>query len=144
MATKTYKGNKTDFSYFINMALQDRMSWKTLRTLLNDVAPTLNETREVISILLKELESLHCAFQKNKEVLKKHEEESETHGKSEMPIEEVTEVFENPEEIFNSEMQIEEYEDVQSPKVSNKIKNGFVEIEEDEDESQETNDTHHD
>ena len=78
MATKTYKGNKTDFSHFVKMALQDRMSWKTLETLLNDFAPTVNETREVISILLKELEALYLEFQKNKEVLKKYQEVSET------------------------------------------------------------------
>ena len=56
-------GIKTDFSHFVNMALQDRMTWKTLATLLHDFAPTLNETREVISILLKEFETLHLAFQ---------------------------------------------------------------------------------
>ena len=74
MELNVCKGTKTDFSYLVGMALQRRMTWKALEILLIDVAPTLNETREVISILLKELENLHCAFEKNKEVLKKYEE----------------------------------------------------------------------
>ena len=78
MIPKTYKGNKTDFSYFVNMALQDRLPWKTLAMLFNDVAPTLNETREIISLLLKELESLHLAFQGKNDELIKYKEKNET------------------------------------------------------------------
>ena len=130
MATKSYKGNKTDFSHFINMALQDRMPWKTLGMLLNDFAPTVNETREVISILLKELESLHCAFQKN------------TDG--ERVIDENREVVGNPEERINPEMLFDTNEDTQSSEESEEIINGDIEINHDEDESQNTNDSHHD
>ena len=78
MIPKTYKGNKTDFSYFVNMALEDRLPWKTFTMLLNDVAPTLNETREIISLLLKELESLHLAFQEKHDELMKYQENNET------------------------------------------------------------------
>ena len=67
--------NKNDFSYFISMALQKTMPWTTpwttLAILLKDLAPTLNETREIISILLKELESLQSVLEKKHE-LKKH------------------------------------------------------------------------
>ena len=48
-------GTKNDFSYFVDMSLQNRMTWQTLDSLLRDLAPRLEETREVISILLKEL-----------------------------------------------------------------------------------------
>ena len=41
------KGTRNDFSYFVDMALQNRMPWKTLASLLTDLAPTLNETREM-------------------------------------------------------------------------------------------------
>ena len=73
MIPKSCKGTKTDFSDYICKALQGRMPWKTLAMLLNDVAPTLNETREIINILLKELETFHSAFQENQERLKKYE-----------------------------------------------------------------------
>ena len=142
MATKTYKGNKTDFSHFVKMALQDRMSWKTLETLLNDFAPTVNETREVISILLKELEALYLEFQKNKEVLKKYQEESETLVDRKRLIDDAREVVENPEERINPEMLFDENEATQSFDESEEINN--VDIEDDEDESQDTNDIHHD
>ena len=140
MATKTYKGNKTDFSHFINMALQDRMPWKTLGVLLNYFAPTLDETREIISILLNELETLYFESQKNKEALKKYQEESETLVDSERLIDDAREVVENPEESFDPEMLF----DTQSSEESEETMNGPVEIEYHEDESQDTNDTHHD
>ena len=53
---------QTDFSYLVKMALQNRLPWKNLAMLLNDDTLTLIETREVISILMKELESLNVAF----------------------------------------------------------------------------------
>ena len=139
MGTKTYKGNKTDFSHFVKMALQDRMSWKTLETLLNDFAPTVNETREVISILLKELEALYLEFQKNKEVLKKYQEGSETLVDSKRLIDDAREVVENSEERINPEMPFDANEDTQSSEESEDTMNGVVEIEYDEDKSQETN-----
>ena len=44
MESNICKGTKNDFSYFVDMALQNRMPWKTLASLLKDLAPTLNET----------------------------------------------------------------------------------------------------
>ena len=55
---------KTDFQNFITMALRRKMSWKTLKILLIDVASSLDETREVISILLRELETLQSLLEK--------------------------------------------------------------------------------
>ena len=73
MESNIYKGTKNDFSYFVDMALQNRMPWKTLASLLTDLAPTLNDTREVISILLKELEALKSTLQKKDELLEKYQ-----------------------------------------------------------------------
>ena len=78
MKPKNCKGTKTEFSYYVSKALQNRMPWKTLAMLLNDVAPTLDETREIISILLKELETLHFLFQEKQEELKKYQDKSGT------------------------------------------------------------------
>ena len=43
MEPDTYK---TDFSYFVRMALKNDMPWKTLAIILKDLSPTLIETRE--------------------------------------------------------------------------------------------------
>ena len=72
MESNEYKGTNVDFSYFVRMALQNNMAWKTLAMILKDLAPTLNETREVISILLNELEELQS-------ILKMKDEELETY-----------------------------------------------------------------
>ena len=63
MESNICKGTKNDFSYFIDMALQNRMPWKTLASLLTDLAPTLNETREIVRILLHELEAMKSTLQ---------------------------------------------------------------------------------
>ena len=60
---------KTDFSYFVRMAVQNNIPWESLAMILKDLTPSLNETREVISILLKELEALQLALkEKDKEL----------------------------------------------------------------------------
>ena len=41
-----------DASYFVGMALQKSMTWNTLATVLKDFASTLDEAKEIISILL--------------------------------------------------------------------------------------------
>ena len=64
MESNVYNGTKTDFSYFVRMALQDSLAWKSLAMILKDLSPTLDETREVISILLTELEALQSTLKK--------------------------------------------------------------------------------
>ena len=127
-------GIKTDFSHFVNMALQDRMTWKTLATLLHDFAPTLNETREVISILLKELETLYLAFQAKEDELRKYQEKSETYvvttkvydhvsmqgSETVTEINEVKNVSERPEEGISEEMLLDVNED-SWPSEENKV-----------------------
>ena len=108
MKPKICKGTKNDFYLYVRMALQDRMPWKTLAMLLNDVAPTLTETREIISILLKELETLHLAFQEQQAELKKYQDKSEiildAHDQDSLPEYEtlddykIKEAIETPEE----------------------------------------------
>ena len=73
MESNIYNGTKTDFSYFVRMALKDNMPWKTLTILLQDLAPTLKETREIICILLKEIEALQATLQKKDKELEKYE-----------------------------------------------------------------------
>ena len=77
MESNISKGDKTHFSHFVQMTLQNKMQWKTLSSLLIDLAPTLNETREIISILLKELEVLQVTLQKKEKLLKHFHKESD-------------------------------------------------------------------
>ena len=64
---------KTDFSYFVRMALENNIPWKTLAIILKELNPTLIETREVIGILLKELETLHLTLKEKDKELKMYQ-----------------------------------------------------------------------
>ena len=77
MESNICKGDKTHFKHFVRMTMQNEMSWKTLATLLKDLAPTLKETREIISILLKELEAMHSTLQKKDERYQKENNDFE-------------------------------------------------------------------
>ena len=71
MESSVCKGTKPEFSHFVTLTLKNRMPWKTLSFLLKDLAPTLNETREIINILLKELEALQLTLQKKEKEISK-------------------------------------------------------------------------
>ena len=45
-----------DFQYFITSAIQKEFSWKTLAFFLTDLTTTLDQSREVIRLLVQELE----------------------------------------------------------------------------------------
>ena len=68
------KGTKPEFLHFVVLTLENRMPWKTLNNLLIELAPSLNETREIINILLKELETLQSTLQKKEKELAKYRE----------------------------------------------------------------------
>ena len=68
-----YKGTKPDFSNFVALTLENRMPWKTLTSLLKDLAPLLNETREIICILLKQLEILQSTLYKKEKELEMYQ-----------------------------------------------------------------------
>ena len=47
---------KVDFRYFIQSAIQKNLPWHTLATFLTDLAPTLEKCKQIIKILVYELE----------------------------------------------------------------------------------------
>ena len=47
---------RVDYQYFIELAVQKKLSWNTLVHFLTDLAPTLDKSRQVIRILVQELE----------------------------------------------------------------------------------------
>ena len=65
MATDNSNENiKINFRYFITSALQNKITWEFLDNFLNDVTPNLATSKQVIKVLLKELEKLQTELQK--------------------------------------------------------------------------------
>ena len=80
--TQTHALNKvtiTDFCYLIDMALQNKIPWKSLGSFLMelDIMQSLEDSRQVMTILLEKLETLHFKLL-NKEKL--HEENHNATG----------------------------------------------------------------
>ena len=50
----------------IIMALKSEISWKMLDFILEELTPTLDKSKQVIKILLKEMQALQSSFQKIK------------------------------------------------------------------------------
>ena len=76
MSSTQSKHNKYDFSHFVSLALRNTIPWPTLSMLFKDLAPTLNETREIIKVLLKELEALQSTLQQKEKQLEKYQRTS--------------------------------------------------------------------
>ena len=56
---KMILANKVNFRYFIFLAMQNKMSWEGVAFVLDDLASTLPKSKEVIQVLLKELQLIH-------------------------------------------------------------------------------------
>ena len=52
----TPKGVRVDFQYFIQSAVNQEISWQALKIFLTDLTPSLDKSKEVIKILVEELE----------------------------------------------------------------------------------------
>ena len=58
-STESNKDNESvsvDYQYFIQSAVQKKLSWNTLVHLLTDLAPDLAKSQQIIKILIQELE----------------------------------------------------------------------------------------
>ena len=66
-----------DASYFVSKALQNSLPWTSLKMILKDLAPTIDDANHVISILLKELETLQSTLQQKDKELEKYIKQSE-------------------------------------------------------------------
>ena len=49
--------DKLSFNYFINLALSNKVPWKTLDVILDDLTPTLDKSKQLNKALLKELQN---------------------------------------------------------------------------------------
>ena len=57
---------KIDFTYFISSALQNKITWEASSHFLDDLTPTLATAKQVIKVLLKELQKLQAELQEFK------------------------------------------------------------------------------
>ena len=65
MAEEISKDNATSrIETVIVMALKNEISWKMLDSLMEELTPTLEKSKQVIKVLLKEVQSLQSSFQK--------------------------------------------------------------------------------
>ena len=53
---------EAQFTSFISLALEKKLSWQTLATLLSEITTTLSESKQLINILLKELQTMQMKF----------------------------------------------------------------------------------
>ena len=62
------KNNEDIEKYFqssLQLALRNKMSWKFLGLLLDEMTPNLAKSKQVIRFLLEELEKMHLKLQEN-------------------------------------------------------------------------------
>ena len=55
--------NEAYFKYSIQMALQNKFSWTTLASMLDQMTPTVGQSKELVRVLLKELQNLQKKHQ---------------------------------------------------------------------------------
>ena len=62
----TIEEDNVDFKSIINLALSNKIPWVPLRTLLHELTPTFEASRQLNDILIDELQLIHC---KQKEIV---------------------------------------------------------------------------
>ena len=64
-----------DFCYLIDMALQNKIPWKSFSSFLMDITQSLEDSKQVMKILLEKLEALHFKLIKKEKETKLHKKE---------------------------------------------------------------------
>ena len=58
-------GTEENFTYFISLAIENKLPWESLETILKDWTPTLTKAKRLIEILLTELQMMHSKLQEH-------------------------------------------------------------------------------
>ena len=66
----------SDFCYLIDMALENKIPWKSFGSFLIDITQSLEDSRQVMKILLEKLEALHFKLLKKENETKLHDKEA--------------------------------------------------------------------
>ena len=90
-----------DFEYFVNLALLNKLPWDPLIVIQNDSTPTLKKSKEVIEILVKELEKRRT-FEEDDQTNEKLVQ-SQEFGTNEVENQIFQESFEDDLSIFENE-----------------------------------------
>ena len=116
------KGTKPEFLHFVVLTLENRMPWKTLNNLLIELAPSLNETREIICILLKELETLQSTLHRKQKELERFQNQNDNNMEIKVLEDEM-----NKEATFviNEANEVIQYRDDCENQVNPSIENAF-------------------
>ena len=83
--SKYSDGINVDSKYLIELATQNKMSWKTLEMLLEDLIPTLAKSKQVIKLLIQELQTLHSKLKGKHFSIKEEVEIDEIHSEINLP-----------------------------------------------------------
>ena len=59
----TQKDARDDFKYLIELASQNKISWEVLFSYLENWTPTIQKSKEVVRVLLLELQTLQTKLQ---------------------------------------------------------------------------------
>ena len=59
-----------DFKYFISLVLNDKITWEAISFILNDLTPTLENSKLVVEGLLQELQKLQSELKDVKKAKK--------------------------------------------------------------------------
>ena len=125
-----------DFEYFVNLALVNKLPWDSLIVILNDWTPTLAKSKEVIEILVKELQKCptHEEIYTTKLEGKIEEEDDQTNEKLCQSQEFVANEVENQifQESFEDDLSIFENEEAQFAEDFQDMNHGDESIEYDE------------
>ena len=54
---------ETDSKYIIKMTLEHKFSWSTLALMLDEMTPTLNQSKQLVKVLLEELQNQQDKYQ---------------------------------------------------------------------------------
>ena len=118
MLTKVHSSNKNlDFEYFVNLALANKLSWDSLIVILNDWTPTLTKSKEVIEILVKELQKRQTYFQEPEKLVPNEEIDSN--------VPQALSELSNP---MESDADAKEWQDDHENSDDEKINNDIIEV----------------
>ena len=125
MLTKINPADKNlDFKYFVNLALVNKLPWDSLIVILNDWTPTLAKSKEVIEILVKELQKRQI-FEGKIEKVDQTEENVQLVQSQEFEVEIGANEYENQsiQEYFEGDFSILDSDEVQFTEDSQNMNN---------------------
>ena len=119
-----------DFQYFITLAIQKELSWKMLVFFLTDLTTTLDQSKEVVRLLVKELESWVAKSRDDTKIIENSEKPDSEYESIISDAESTSDLQTNNSEIEEKFNNLEEYSNFSPEKnlvsEANKMNNSLV------------------